>query len=84
MTKEEKKQFCEVWMEAENLITMIDPHFQPEKQLKRPEKAGMKEIKDLLQFLRVLIRLTLHDKESTQRERDSFYRMLQEVKKQEQ
>lgn len=83
MTKEEKKQFCEAWLEIENLITIIDPHFQPEKSLKRPEAAGMKEFKDLLQFLRVLIRLTLHDKESCQRERDSFYGMLQKIKEQE-
>lgn len=79
MTKEEKKQFSEAWQEAENIITLIDPYFEPKKQLKRSGRAGPEEIKSLLQFLRVLVRTTLHDKESVQRERDSFYNMLRKA-----
>jgi hypothetical protein len=78
MTKNEKKQFCEAWLEAEDIITLIDPNFQPEKQVKRPEEAGPQEIKSLLQFLRIQVRLLLHDKEATERERNGFYKILQE------
>jgi len=78
MTKNEKKQFCEAWYEAENIITIIDPNFQPEKQVKRPEEAGPQEIKSLLQFLRIQVRMLLHDKESTERERNGLDKILQE------
>lgn len=76
MTKEEKKEFSEAWLEAENIITMIDPQFIPKEQLKRPENSGPKEIKLLLQFLRVLVRSLLHDKESTVRENMSLSRLI--------
>lgn len=76
MTKDEKKQFCEAWLEAENVITMIEPQFVPKEQLKRPEDSGPEEIKLLLQFLRVLVRLLLHDKESTARENMSLSRLI--------
>jgi len=78
MTKDEKEQFVQAWLEAENIITLLDPYFQPEKQLKRPEESGPQEIKKLLQFLRIQVKLFLHDKESTERERNTFYKMLQE------
>lgn len=78
MTERERKQFVEAWYEAENLITKMDPLFQPTVQLKRPENAGPEEIKLLLQFMRVMIISTLHAKESAERERDSFFNMLQQ------
>jgi len=78
MTKEERKEFRNCWLEAENIITLIDPRLQPEQQFKRPEEAGPKEIKSLIQFLRIQVRLLLHDKEATERERNVFYKMLQE------
>ena len=68
MTKEERKEFRNAWLEAENIITLIEPNFVPEKQFKRPSESGPKEIKFLLQFLRVQVRLLLHEKESTERE----------------
>jgi len=78
MTKDEKIQFTQAWLEAENIITLLDPYFQPEVMLKRPEESGPQEIKKLLQFLRIQVKLFLHDKESTERERNAFYKMLQE------
>lgn len=68
MTKKERKEFSEAWLEAENIITLIEPEFVPEKQFLRPEEATPTEIKLLLQFLRVAVKLLLHDKESTARE----------------
>lgn len=76
MTKIEKKEFRDAWLEAENVITMIEPQFVPEKQFKRPEEASPKEIKLLLQFLRTLVRMLLHDKESTERENISLSRLI--------
>ena len=68
MTKEEKKQFKEAWLETENIITVIEPEFTPEEYFKRPEECGPNEIKFLLQFLRLQVKMLLHDKESTERE----------------
>lgn len=76
MTKNESEEFTKAWLEAENIITLIDPQFVPEQQLQRPEKAGPKEIKLLLQFLRVLVKVLLHDKESTERENISLARLV--------
>lgn len=76
MNKEEKKQFRDAWLEAENVITVIDPHFVPTVQFKRPEDAGPKEIKLLLQFLRVQVKVLLHDKESTERENLSLVKIV--------
>ena len=76
MTKEERKEFTKAWLEAENVITLIEPNFVPEKQFKRPSEAGPKEIKFLLQFLRVQVRLLLHDKESIQRENMSLSKLI--------
>lgn len=76
MTKEEKKEFRDAWLEAENIITLIEPNFIPEKQFKRPEESGPKEIKLLLQFLRLLVRSLLHDKESTGRENLTLTRLV--------
>jgi len=76
MTKEERKQFHDCWLEAENIITLIEPNFVPEKQFKRPEESGPREIKLLLQFLRVQVRLLLHDKESTERENMSLSNLI--------
>ena len=68
MNRKERKQFTQAWLEAENIITMIEPEFVPEKQFRRPEKSGPEEINFLLQFLRLVVRVMLHDKESTERE----------------
>lgn len=78
MTKDEKKQFTQAWQEAENIITIIDPYFQPKEMLKRPEESGPQEIRSLLQFLRIQVRSLLHNKESAEREREIFYNLLQE------
>ena len=76
MTKLEKEEFRDAWLEAENVITLIEPNFVPEKQFKRPEQSGPKEIKLLLQFLRVLVKVLLHDRESTQRENMSLSKLI--------
>lgn len=76
MTKSEREEFRKAWLEAENIITVIDPQFQPSVQFKRPEEAGPTEIKLLLQFLRVQVKLLLHDKESTERENMSLSRLI--------
>lgn len=78
MTKDEKEQFAQAWLECENIITTIDPYFSPTENFKRPEAAGPREIKSLLQFLRIQVKLLLHDKEATERERNGFYKILQE------
>jgi len=78
MTKEERKCFNSCWLETENIITIIDPHFCPTENFKRPEEAGPQEIKSLLQFLRIQVRMLLHDKESTERERNGLDKILQE------
>lgn len=76
MTKKEKKDFHDAWLEAENIITLLDPHFQPEKQIKRPEDASPHEIKLLLAFLRLAVKSFLHDKESTERENQTLTKMI--------
>ena len=76
MTKEERKQFEEAWLETENIITVIEPGFEPEQQFKRPEECGPKEIKLLLQFLRLQVKMLLHDKESTERENISLANLV--------
>jgi len=77
MTKDEKKEFKEIWLEIENVITTIDPHFHPVSQFKRPDKVGAGELKLLLQFLRIQIKLLLHDNESMRREQDSLRIMIE-------
>lgn len=77
MTKEEKQDFHDAWLEAENVISLLDPYFQPEKQFKRPEEAGPAEIKLLLAFLRLAVRSFLHDKESTERENLTLTKMIE-------
>ena len=76
MNRKERKCFCEDWLELENIITMIEPEFRPEVQFRRPEVCGPEELKYLLQFLRVLVRLLLHDKESTVRENMSLAKLV--------
>jgi hypothetical protein len=76
MTKEERKHFHDAWLEAENIITLMEPNFRPEKQFKRPEDAGPEEIKLLLAFLRLAVRSFLHDKESTERENLSLTKII--------
>ena len=76
MTKKEKKLFVQAWLEAENLITLIYPEFHPEIQFKRPEDASPLELNMLLQFLRLVIKMLLHDKESTEREIMSLTNIL--------
>ncbi len=72
MNRKERKQFTQAWLEAENMITMIEPQFVPEKQFKRPENSGPEELNLLLQFLRFQVRMMLHDKESTERENQTL------------
>jgi hypothetical protein len=76
MTKQERKEFTKAWYEAENIITLIEPEFIPEKQFKRPEEAGPYELNLLLQFLRVAIKMELHDKESTHRENETLRNLV--------
>jgi len=76
VNKKERKQFNQAWLEIENIITLIEPEFIPEKQFKRPEEAGPYELNLLLQFLRVAIKMELHDKESTHRENETLRRMV--------
>lgn len=76
MTKEERLQFTHAWLETENIITVIEPGFMPEQQFKRPEDCGPKEIKFLLQFLRLQVKMLLHDKESTERENMSLANLV--------
>ena len=76
MTKLEQKHFTLAWLEAENIITLIDPEFIPEEYFKRPEDCGPKEIKLLLQFLRFMVKMMLHDKESTERENISLVNLV--------
>lgn len=78
MNKKDRKQFYDAWLEAENIITLIDTSFVPEKQFKRPEEAGPEELKLLLQFLRIQVRMLLHDKESTHRENMSLSKVISE------
>ncbi len=79
MTKEEREQFNKCWLEAENLITVIDPRFDPVVRLKRPEQAGPKDLLDLMGFLRILVKVTLHDNESRQRECQTLRNVMNEV-----
>ena len=76
MTKQERKEFTRSWLEAENIITLIELEFVPEKQFRRPGEAGPKEIKLLLQFLRIQVRMLLHDKESTERENQTLAKLV--------
>jgi len=72
MTKKERKEFRDSWLEVENIITLIEPEFVPEKQFRRPENSGPKEIKLLLQFLRLVVKDLLLDKEATARENETL------------
>jgi len=72
MTKNERKEFRDSWLEVENIITLIEPGFVPEKQFKSPETSGPKEIKLLLQFLRLVVKDLLLDKEATGRENETL------------
>jgi len=77
MTKGERKEFEEAWLELENVITVIDPHFNPVSQFKRPKKVGPEELKFLLQFLRIQVKLLLHDNESRVREQESLKALIE-------
>lgn len=72
MTNQERKEFEEAWLEVENIITNIDPQFHPASQFKRPTKAGPAELKLMLGFLRIMVKLLLHDNESRVREQESL------------
>lgn len=76
MTKNEKKEFCKAWLEAENIITVIDPHFKLASRFKSPEEAGPLEIKLLLQFLRIQVRALLLDRDATQRENMTLAKLI--------
>jgi len=76
MTKKERKEFTQAWLETENIITIIEPELNPEHQFRRPERSGPKEINLLLQFLRLQVRMLLHDKESTMRENETLARLV--------
>ena len=76
MTKQERKEFEEAWAEIENIITVIDPQFHPSSQFKRPKKVGPRELKFLLQFLRIQVKLLLHDNESMRREQESLKNII--------
>jgi len=76
MTKAERIQFNNAWIEVENIITVIEPRLEPEEQFKRPEECGPKELKYLLQFLRLQVKMLLHDKESTERENMSLANLI--------
>jgi len=78
MKKSERKEFNEAWLETENIITIIEPSLKPEHQFRRPEKSGPKEIKLLLQFLRLQVKMLLHDKESTERENMTLSRLVEQ------
>jgi len=77
MTKEERKHFRDCWLEAENIVTVIEPQFTPEEYFKRPEDCGPNEIKYLLQFIRLQVKMLLHDKESTERENVSLANLVE-------
>lgn len=77
MTKQERKEFGEAWLEIENIITAIDPQFHPSSQFRRPEEVGPREMKFMLQFLRIQVKLLLHDNESRQREQESLRIMIE-------
>lgn len=76
MTKAERIQFNHAWAEVENIITVIEPGLEPEQQFKRPEECGPTEICYLLQFLRLQVKMLLHDKESTERENISLANLV--------
>ena len=78
MTKQERKLFNEAWLEAQYIITMIDPHIVPEQFFRRPENSGPQEIVYLLQFLRVQVRALLHGKESTERENQTLVNLIEQ------
>ena len=82
MRKNERKQFSQAWLEVENIITMISPEFIPEKQFMRPEKAGPEQLNLLLQFLRLQVRMFLHDKESTERENMTLSNLIEQIEQQ--
>jgi len=70
MNKDERREFKEAWLEAENLITLIDPHFKElGGVIHMPEVPTVGDLKRLLQFLRVEIRALLLDRESLEREK---------------
>ena len=77
MNKDERQQYAEAWLEAENLITLIDPQFKElGGVINKPEKPSVADIKKLMQFLRVEIRSLLHDKESLEREKTGLLRFI--------
>jgi len=81
MTKQERIEFEEAWLEIENLITIIDPHFHPASNFKRPEECGPGELKLMLGFLRILVKLLLHDNESMKREQESLQILIDKQRK---
>lgn len=76
MNRKERKQFTQAWLEVENIVTLIEPNFIPEEQIRRPEESGPLELNLLLQFLRLQVRMMLHDKESTEREKQTLTEMF--------
>ena len=78
MRKSERKEFNECWLELENVITVIEPSLIPEHQFRRPESAGPRELKLLLQFLRLQVKMMLHDKESTERENMTLSNLVEQ------
>ena len=78
MRRSERKEFNEAWLEIENIITVIEPSLIPEHQFRRPESAGPKELKLLLGFLRLQVKMMLHDKESTERENMTLSNMVEQ------
>jgi len=79
MNAKERKQFIEVWLELENIVTVIEPSIPPEQWFKRPEKCGFGELKSLLQFLRLQVKLLLHDRESTERENITLSQVIEKL-----
>ena len=78
MRRSERKEFNEAWLECENIITVIEPSLRPEHQFRRPESAGPKELKLLLAFLRLQVKMLLHDKESTERENMTLSNLVEQ------
>lgn len=68
----------ESWLEAENLITLIDPQFEElGGVIHKPDEPSAGDLKKVLQFLRVEIRSMLHKNESLSREKLGLLRFIQ-------
>jgi len=63
MNENDRKEFREAWLEAENLITLIDPHFKTlGGVIHMPDVPSVEDIVTLMQYLRVEIRSLLLDR----------------------